>query len=62
MTDTAVTTVYADEDMRKPICTVISNIRQVAISTKLHEIGVVELRFSEEDGTPKKLFIRQEQY
>lgn len=62
MTDTAMTTVYADEDMRKPICTIISNIGQVEISTNLQEIGILELRFREEDGIPKKLFIRQEQY
>ena len=62
MTDTAMTTVYADEDMRKPLCTIISNIGQVEIVATFQEIGSLELRFHKEDGTPKRLFIRQEQY
>ena len=62
MTDTIMTTVYSDENKRKPMCTVIGNLHQVEISANIEEIGILKLRFVDEDGAPRKVFIRQEQY
>jgi hypothetical protein len=39
------------------MCVILSNPNQVEISAHINDDGIVKLRFTNPDGTPKKLYL-----